>query len=111
MKIIYKPYNGPKYENPDHRAYLEKICRKEVEQVNEKPVWKMYEFWAPIIAGVAASLAFLFQEGLGITVDAQLFVSLITMAVSAILGVSWAVATVAKATAKKVEIQLRSRSK
>lgn len=77
----------------------------------EKPIWKMYELWAPIIAGVAASLAFLFQEALGIAVEPELFVSIITMLVSAILGVSWAVATVARATAKNVEMKLQIRKK
>jgi len=84
--LTYKTYNGPDYSNPDHQAYLERLCRKEVRRM--KPVWLMKEFWLPFITGLAGTVVFTVFYYTGIEISAEPIIGLILGALGTWLGLN-----------------------
>lgn len=58
----------------------------------DKPIWKMKEFWLPVITGLATAISFAIEVGTGILLEPAILVSIGLFLLGAFLGVDWAMA-------------------
>lgn len=59
---------------------------------NNKPIWKKFKFWLPIVTGFVGALAVVSEILLGIELPNEVvssIVAIVLMILSAILGVDW----------------------
>jgi len=58
--------------------------------MSRKPIWKMKEFWLPIIVGVSGAINVAIEAFLGIDLPIDYIVAAALSIIGVILGVDWA---------------------
>ena len=89
-ETIVKKFNirfGDKKPEEDDKEGGDNVSPNDVL---DKPIWKMKEFWVPIVTGIATAISVALEVGTGVLIEPATIISLGLFLLSIFLGVEWA---------------------